>query len=61
MPGSAPHEAWKEGNNTTHYRIVDRFGNAVGVTYTLNDWFGASVTATRVPGGCASAGSAARS
>ena len=40
-PGVAPHE----GNNTTHYSIVDRFGNAVSVTYTLNDWFGAKVTA----------------
>jgi gamma-glutamyltranspeptidase/glutathione hydrolase len=41
VPGVAPHE----GNNTTHYSIVDRFGNAVSVTYTLNDWFGARVTA----------------
>ena len=40
-PGVAPHE----GSNTTHYSIVDRFGNAVSVTYTLNDWFGARVTA----------------
>jgi gamma-glutamyltranspeptidase/glutathione hydrolase len=31
--------------NTTHYSIVDRFGNAVAVTYTLNDSFGAHVTA----------------
>ncbi len=41
QPGVAPHE----GSNTTHYSIVDRFGNAVSVTYTLNDWFGAKVTA----------------
>lgn len=34
-----------EGSNTTHYSIVDRQGNAVSVTYTLNDWFGARVTA----------------
>jgi gamma-glutamyltranspeptidase/glutathione hydrolase len=40
-PGVEPHE----GNNTTHYSIVDRWGNAVAVTYTLNDWFGAKVTA----------------
>ncbi len=40
-PGVAPHE----GSNTTHYSIVDKFGNAVAVTYTLNDWFGAKVTA----------------
>lgn len=40
-PGVEPHE----GTNTTHYSIVDNFGNAVSVTYTLNDWFGAKVTA----------------
>jgi len=34
-----------EGQETTHYSIVDRWGNAVAVTYTLNDWFGASVIA----------------
>ncbi len=33
------------GMHTTHYSIADRFGNAVSVTYTLNDWFGARVTA----------------
>jgi gamma-glutamyltranspeptidase / glutathione hydrolase len=33
-----------EGTNTTHYSIIDKWGNAVGVTYTLNDWFGAAVT-----------------
>jgi gamma-glutamyltranspeptidase / glutathione hydrolase len=42
-PGTAPHE----GSNTTHYSIVDKFGNAVAVTYTLNDWFGAKVTAAK--------------
>ncbi len=35
----------QEGTNTTHYSIVDRWGNAVAVTYTLNGWFGARVTA----------------
>src|SRR5258706_13058880 len=40
-PGVAPHE----GSNTTHYSIVDKDGNAVSVTYTLNEWFGARVTA----------------
>jgi len=38
-PGVAPHE----GVNTTHYSIVDKDGNAVAVTYTLNEWFGARV------------------
>jgi gamma-glutamyltranspeptidase/glutathione hydrolase len=42
-PGVAPHE----GNNTTHYSIVDKWGNAVSVTYTLNDWFGAGVMASK--------------
>jgi len=32
-----------EGQNTTHYSIVDAQGNAVSVTYTLNDWFGARI------------------
>jgi gamma-glutamyltranspeptidase/glutathione hydrolase len=34
-----------EGRNTTHFSIVDKDGNAVSLTYTLNDWFGAHVTA----------------
>ncbi|MCC8970677.1 gamma-glutamyltransferase [Bradyrhizobium brasilense] len=42
-PGVPPHE----GSNTTHYSIADKDGNAVSVTYTLNDWFGAKVTAAR--------------
>ena len=40
-PGVPPHE----GSNTTHYSVVDGMGNAVAVTYTLNEWFGARVTA----------------
>ena len=40
-PGVEPHE----GSNTTHYSIADKWGNAVAVTYTLNDWFGARITA----------------
>ena len=42
-PGVAPHE----GTNTTHYSIVDNQGNAVSVTYSLNDGFGAKVTAAK--------------
>ncbi|MBR0757709.1 gamma-glutamyltransferase [Bradyrhizobium jicamae] len=42
-PGVAPHE----GSNTTHYSVADKDGNAVSVTYTLNDWFGAKVTAAK--------------
>lgn len=37
----------KEGSETTHYSIVDAAGNAVAVTYTLNDSYGSAVT---VPG-----------
>jgi len=40
--GVAPHE----GSNTTHFSIVDGAGNAVSVTYTLNDSFGAKVVAS---------------
>jgi gamma-glutamyltranspeptidase / glutathione hydrolase len=40
-PGVAPHE----GSNTTHFSIIDNAGNAVSLTYTLNDWFGAKVVA----------------
>ena len=39
-PGSA-----HEGKSTTHFSVVDKAGNAVSLTYTLNDWFGARVTA----------------
>ncbi len=37
--GSAEHAM------TTHYSVVDRLGNAVSVTYTINDDFGAKVIA----------------
>jgi len=40
-----PGLAAKEGVHTTHYSIADGAGNAIAVTYTLNDWFGARVTA----------------
>lgn len=29
-----------EGNNTTHYSVADKFGNAVSVTYTINASYG---------------------
>ncbi len=35
-PGAAVHE----GDHTTHFSVVDRQGNAVAVTYSLNSWFG---------------------
>ena len=34
-----------EHATTTHYSVVDRLGNAVAVTYTINDSFGAKVIA----------------
>lgn len=34
-----------ENGETTHYSIIDASGNAVAVTYTINDWFGAGVIA----------------
>ncbi len=37
LPAEAPE---REGANTTQYSVVDATGNAVSVTYTLNDWFG---------------------
>jgi len=40
--------AWEEGDNTTHYSIMDADGGACSVTTTLNSAFGARVMA---PGG----------
>lgn len=37
----------REGTETTHYNVVDAKGNAVAVTYTLNDGYGSGIT---VPG-----------
>ena len=34
-----------EGNNTTHYSVVDRFGNAVANTYTINLSYGVGLIA----------------
>jgi gamma-glutamyltranspeptidase/glutathione hydrolase len=34
-----------EHATTTHYSVMDRFGNAVAVTFTINDDFGAKVIA----------------
>ncbi|HEX3497817.1 MAG TPA: gamma-glutamyltransferase [Stellaceae bacterium] len=39
--GKPPHE----GTNTTHYAVVDKAGNAVAVTYTINSYFGAKIIA----------------
>ncbi|MGQ7198651.1 gamma-glutamyltransferase, partial [Escherichia sp. HC-TM1] len=34
-----------ESNQTTHYSVVDKDGNAVAVTYTLNTTFGTGIVA----------------
>ncbi len=44
LPG---HPAGAEGTETTHYNVVDAEGNAVAVTYTLNNGYGNGIT---VPG-----------
>ncbi len=41
LAASAP----REGNNTTHFSVVDRFGNAVSNTYTLNFSYGVGLVA----------------
>ncbi len=41
QPGTPPHE----GDQTTHYSIVDERGDAISVTYTINALFGAKVMA----------------
>jgi gamma-glutamyltranspeptidase/glutathione hydrolase len=35
----------REGSNTTHFSVVDRFGNAVSNTYTLNFSYGVGLVA----------------
>lgn len=50
-PGLPRHEqariGWHESEETTHYNVVDSKGNAVAVTYTLNNSYGNGIT---VPG-----------
>lgn len=41
QPGIAPHES----PETTHYSVIDKKGNAVSTTYTINGRFGAVVIA----------------
>ena len=44
-PKSVYSNIQREGTNTTHYSVVDKYGNAVAVTYTINSYFGAGVVA----------------
>lgn len=41
----AAHVSWFESSETTHYNVVDEKGNAVAVTYTLNNYYGNGITA----------------
>jgi gamma-glutamyltranspeptidase/glutathione hydrolase len=41
--GGAPASLVPEGANTTHYSVVDQFGNAVATTTTINDLYGSGV------------------
>ncbi len=41
-PGRVLHE---EGDQTTHYSVIDAAGNVVGVTYTINTSFGTGIVA----------------
>jgi gamma-glutamyltranspeptidase/glutathione hydrolase len=40
----AAHISQFESSETTHYNVVDSQGNAVAVTYTLNNYFGNGIT-----------------
>ena len=44
-PTIAPAAPAREGQNTTHFSVVDRFGNAVSNTYTLNFSYGLGLVA----------------
>jgi gamma-glutamyltranspeptidase/glutathione hydrolase len=40
-------KAAQESHDTTQFSVVDKAGNAISNTYTINDWFGSRVT---IPG-----------
>ncbi len=44
----AAHVSQFENSDTTHYNVVDEKGNAVAVTYTLNNLYGSGVTVPKL-------------
>jgi len=44
--GAAQASPKREGENTTHFSVVDAVGNAVANTFTINDSYGSGVTAS---------------
>jgi gamma-glutamyltranspeptidase / glutathione hydrolase len=42
LPEEPP--SYYESEETTHYSVVDKWGNAVSVTTTINGWFGSGIT-----------------
>jgi gamma-glutamyltranspeptidase/glutathione hydrolase len=44
----AAHVSQFESSETTHYNVVDAQGNAVAVTYTLNNYFGNFITVPKL-------------
>ena len=45
LPEEKPAQPAAESKQTTHYSVLDEAGNAVSVTYTLNNSFGSGATA----------------
>jgi gamma-glutamyltranspeptidase / glutathione hydrolase len=45
IPGGDPEQPAAESKQTTHYSVLDDAGDAVAVTYTLNNSFGSGATA----------------
>ncbi len=45
LPDDAPSQPAAESKQTTHYSVLDEAGDAVSVTYTLNNAFGSGATA----------------
>jgi gamma-glutamyltranspeptidase/glutathione hydrolase len=44
VPAGSPQASPREGDHTTHFSVVDKAGNAVAVTTTINSLYGSLVT-----------------